>query len=78
MRLTLLALALATLLVVSSAYVQPAGRPNPQPYYPQPNMARFQAERPNYGGQDIAQQRKYRRHLECHLHSTRNVTILWG
>ena len=57
MRLTLLALALATLLVASSAYVQPAGRPNPQPYYPQPNMARFQAERPN-DGQDIAQQGK--------------------
>ena len=44
MHQTLLALALAILLVASSAYVQPAGRP----------MARFQAERPNYGGQDIA------------------------
>ena len=58
MRLTLLVLALATLLVASSAYIQPAGRPNPQPYYPQPNVARFQAERPNYGGPDIAQQGK--------------------
>ena len=76
MHLTLLALALVTLLVASSAYVQPAGRLNPRPYYPQPNMARFQAEQPNYGGQDIAQQRKYRQHLECHLQSTTNVTIL--
>ena len=33
MHLTLLALALATLLVAPSDYVQPAGRPNPQPYY---------------------------------------------
>ncbi|CAI8006751.1 hypothetical protein GBAR_LOCUS4884 [Geodia barretti] len=44
MRLTLLALALATLLVASSAYPTKRERA----YYPQPDMADGQAERAYY------------------------------
>jgi hypothetical protein len=56
MRLTLLSLALATLLVASSAYV-PAGRPYRKAGIAQfpAHTAQFQAERPHYGEQDIAQ-----------------------
>ena len=54
MHLTLLALALATLLVASSAYV-PAGRP----YRPRPNVALAQNEQTYYNREpETARQRK--------------------
>ena len=53
MRLTLLALALATLLVASSAY--PAERE--RAHYPQPGMADGQTEWAHYAGQ----------HFPCHF-----------